>query len=193
MDNDKKKVIIITDGDEVARKTVEKVAENIKGCCISASAGNPTPISGEKIVKLIKKSSAEPVLVMLDDNGHSQKGNGEIALEYLAQHPEIEVLGVLAVASNTNNVKGVHVKYSIASDRSIVNCPVDKNGNPEPPRHHILEGDTVSVLEKLNIPIIIGIGDIGKMNGKDHLKFDAPVTTEAIKYILQRSTSINNE
>ena len=99
---EKRKVIVVTDGDEIARKTVEVAAEKVGGCCISASAGNPTPISGEKIVELIKTADKDPVLVMLDDKGCRDKGKGEMALEYIAKSPEVELIGVIAVASNTD-------------------------------------------------------------------------------------------
>ncbi|ATW24081.1 stage V sporulation protein AE [Candidatus Formimonas warabiya] len=186
MSDKKRKVIIITDGDEMARKTVERVAANIGGCCISASAGNPTPISGEKILALIKKTNTDPVLIMLDDKGCRQKGKGERALEFIVKHPDIEVLGVVAVASNTKKCKGVEVEQSITLEGKVIDRPVNKDGEPEPEGHHILEGDTVSVLESLKIPTIIGIGDIGKMHGRDKFERGARITTQAVKYILER-------
>lgn len=183
----KKKVVIITDGDEIARKTVETVARNMGGCCISATAGNPTPLSGEDIVKLIKTARKEPILIMLDDKGCREKGQGERALEYIAKHQDIEVLGVVAVAANTSHCHGVKVKHSITMTGQIVNGPVDKEGMQEPPGHEILEGDTVGVLDSLNIPTIIGIGDIGKMHGYDRYERGAKITTQAVKFILKRS------
>lgn len=182
-----RKVVLITDGDKMARKTIEVAAKNVGGCCISASAGNPTPISGEEIVKLIKKAQTDPVLVMLDDKGCRHKGVGEKAMEYIVKHPEVDVLGVIAVASNTSYTHGVSVKNAISLDGKIIDRPVDKEGYAEPKGHHVLEGDTVDVLEELDIPIVIGIGDIGKMHGKDHYEHGAPITTKAVNYILQRS------
>jgi len=187
--NRKKQVIVVTDGDEIARKTVEVAAEKVGGCCISASAGNPTPINGERIVELIKTARAEPVLVMLDDKGCRNKGQGEQALEYLAKSQEVELIGVLAVASNTQLCKGVRIMHSITMDGQIIDRPVDKHGLPEKAGNHILEGDTVSVLNSLNIPTVIGIGDIGKMHGRDRFDRGAKITTQAIKYILKRSGS----
>lgn len=187
MSKGKRKVIIITDGDEIARKTVEIAALKVGGCCISASAGNPTPITGERIVELIKEALTDPVLVMLDDKGCRNKGQGEIALEYIAKSPNVELLGVIAVASNTQYCKGVRIEHSITMNGQIIDRPVYKDGTPEKIGHHILEGDTVSVLNSLSIPIIIGIGDIGKMQGKDRYDWGAQITTKAVRYILNRS------
>lgn len=187
MSKEKRKVIIITDGDEIARKTVEIVALKVGGCCISASAGNPTPITGERIVKLIKEATSDPVLVMLDDKGCRNKGQGETALEFIAKNQEVELIGVLAVASNTQFCKGVRIEHSITMNGQIIDRPVNKDGEPEQAGHHILEGDTVSILNSLNIPIIIGIGDIGKMQGRDRYDWGAKITTQGVKYILKRS------
>jgi len=183
----KRKVIIITDGDEIARKTVEIAALKVGGCCISASAGNPTPITGERIVELILEAQSDPVLVMLDDKGCRSKGPGEAALEYIAKNHQIELIGVLAVASNTQFCKGVRIEHSITRDGQMIDRPVNKDGEPEQEGHHILEGDTVSVLNSLDVPITIGIGDIGKMQGRDRYDWGARITTQAIKYILKRS------
>ncbi|MEL7565103.1 MAG: stage V sporulation protein AE [Dehalobacterium sp.] len=183
----KRKVIIITDGDEIAKKTVEIAALKVGGCCISASAGNPTPITGEKIVELILEAQSDLVLVMLDDKGCRTKGPGEDALEYIAKNQQVELIGVLAVASNTQFCKGVRIEHSITKDGQIIDRPVNKDGEPEQVGHHILEGDTVSILNSLNIPIVIGIGDIGKMHGSDRYDWGARITTQAIKYILKRS------
>ncbi|MGI6684863.1 MAG: stage V sporulation protein AE [Bacillota bacterium] len=187
MSEDKRKVIVVTDGDEIARKTVEVAARKVGGCCISASAGNPTPISGERIVELIREAHAEPVLVMLDDKGCRNKGSGEMALEYLAKSPEINLLGVIAVASNTQFCQGIRIEHAITMDGQIVDRAVDKHGIPKREGNHVLEGDTVGVLNSLNVPTVIGIGDIGKMNGRDKYDRGAKITTQAIEFILKRS------
>lgn len=44
----KRKVILVTDGDLVAKKAVETASRNIGARCISCSAGNPTRLSGEQ-------------------------------------------------------------------------------------------------------------------------------------------------
>jgi stage V sporulation protein AE len=43
------------------------------------------------------------------------------------------------------------------------------------------------VLASCEVPIIVGVGDIGKMKGKDHFLKGAPVTKTAILEILKRS------
>ena len=54
-------------------------------------------LKGSEIVNLIKKTAQDPVLVMFDDSGFIGEGAGEQALRYVAHHPDIEVLGVIAV------------------------------------------------------------------------------------------------
>ncbi len=66
---ERRHVIFITDGDTAARKAVEEVSREIGASCISASAGNPTKLTGEQIVSLILQTREEPVLVMFDDSG----------------------------------------------------------------------------------------------------------------------------
>ncbi len=184
MDTAKRKVILITDGDRIARKAVETAAHNVGARCISCSAGNPTTKSGEELVSMIKTAPSDPVVVMLDDRGYNGMGRGETAMAYIAGHPDIEVLGVLAVASNTENVCGCEVDLSINRNGDFIDGPVDKMGWPT---QSLLEGDTVEVLNKLNIPLVIGIGDIGKMDGEDEAERGAPLTTSALRTILDRS------
>lgn len=52
--DERRHVILITDGDDFARKTVELVAQEIGGRCLSLSHGNPSILTGQQIVKLIK-------------------------------------------------------------------------------------------------------------------------------------------
>lgn len=185
-----RKVILVTDGDTIAQQTIETAAKNINARTISASGGNPTPLKGEKIVELIKQAEHDPVVVMFDDRGSPRKGNGETALEIVAKHHDIEVIGVLAVASNTN-AEGVKCDYSITRDGKIIKAPVDKTGRPCWYTKKIL-GDTVDILNELDIPIIIGIGDIGKMDGKDDYHNGARITTKALQYIISRG-GLKNE
>ncbi len=181
---DKRKVILITDGDSIAQSSIEAVAQQVGGRCISLSGGNPTPLAGKDIVELIKQTPCDPVLVMVDDKGKASEGKGEQALKYIVEHPEIEVLGVIAVASNTRNAKGSLVDFSITKEGEFIDSPVDKNGNPAKSQEY-LKGDTVSVLHKLNIPIVVGEGDIGKQDGAD--SDQAPITKAAVEEILKRS------
>lgn len=179
----KKKVIFVTDGDHVARRVVEEAAKRVGGRCISASGGNPTELSGEELLSLIHEAEGEPVLVMVDDAGTRRKGPGEVILERLAREPSLDVMGALAVASNTSRVEGVPVLASVSRTGRVVEGPVDKDGYPEPSGRAKVEGDTVDVLNHLNIPIVIGIGDLGKQDDADD---HARITTRAIREIMAR-------
>lgn len=183
----KRKVIIITDGDKVAKRTVEIAAKNVGARCISLSAGNPTEISGERAVNLIKRAAYDPVILMVDDRGHMGCGKGETVLNYVVNHPEIDVLGVVAVASNTPCTHGIKVEESVTRDGQIIRGPVNKMGDPEPKKHKYLEGDTVDILDSINAGIVIGMGDVGKMEMADDVSKGAPITTKALQEILERS------
>jgi stage V sporulation protein AE len=189
-DTNKRRIIIVTDGDTFARRAVERATINIGGRCISRSAGNPTPLNGQEIVELIKQAKHDPVVVMVDDRGHHRMGKGEEALYKIVNHPDIEVMGIIAVASNTDAVNGIKVDFSITCDGNIVKEAVDKEGINTHQKK--LYGDTVDVLSSCNVPLIIGIGDIGKMNGKDDCEIGAPIITKALEEIINRS-EINHE
>lgn len=181
----KRNVILVTDGDSVAQRAVQRAATNIGGRCISRSGGNPTPIQGRKIVELIKSAKYDPVVVMVDDKGSPSTGEGECALYEIVNHPDIEILGIIAVASNTPGVEGIKVDFSITCDGKITKGSVNKEGIPE--KGNVLYGDTVDIIGKCNVPIIVGIGDIGKMNGKDDCEIGAPIITKAMEEIINRS------
>ncbi|GAB6087746.1 stage V sporulation protein SpoVABEA [Alkaliphilus crotonatoxidans] len=181
----KRKVIIVTDGDTCAQKTIERAVKNIGGRCISQSGGNPTPLTAEEIVELIKEALYDPVVVMTDDEGNVNRGIGERALEQLMNHPDLEVMGIIAVASNTKEVEGVKVDFSIDAMGNLIDEAVDKDGNPTYDR--VLYGDTVDVIASSpKRPLVIGIGDVGKMHGKDDIKKGGPVVTRALEEILNR-------
>jgi stage V sporulation protein AE len=184
---EKRQVIVVTDGDKNAQKAVEKAGQQLHLRTISASAGNPTPLYGPDLVELVKKAPRDPVLVMVDDCGNPKVGDGEQVLQYLGSHPEIEILGVVAVASNAPYVDGVEIDFSVDRDCNIIDQPVYKNGLPEPEDHLRVEGDTVDILNQMNVPVIVGIGDIGKMGGHDSVRKGCAVTTRAIQEILNRS------
>ncbi|BAU29097.1 stage V sporulation protein AE [Aneurinibacillus soli] len=187
MERIRRNVILITDGDAVARQAVENVARRIGGRCISRSSGNPTPLSGEQIVTLIKQTPHDPVLVMFDDNGDGRMGRGERALYYVSTHPDITVLGAIAVASKTKYALGVEVDVCIDRYGRVTRKAVNKNGFVEKGTKAYIIGDTVDVLNMLRVPVIVGIGDIGKMKGRDEQCFGYPVTMAAVSFILKRS------
>ena len=64
---------------------------------------------------------------------------------------------------------------------------VDKDGNASPELVNRIYGDTVDILNALHVPNLIGIGDIGKMLGKDSLQKGSPITKKAVQWILERS------
>lgn len=181
----KKRVILVTDGDGIAKKAVETAALRIGGRCISKSAGNPTPMSGRSILKLIGQTPYDPVVVMVDDKGNTGTGKGEMVMLELAQSEEIEIIGVIAVASNTENVKGTSVDFSITRDGNIIYDTVDKYGKKTVGDR--ISGDTVDILDTIRVPVIVGIGDPGKMNGRDCCDKGAPIITKAMKEIMERS------
>ena len=180
-------VIAVTDGDRAAQRAVEVAARNVGARCISASGGNPTAISGEKLVELIKQAAHEPVVVMLDDRGYEGQGRGESALALLAGHKDINILGVLAVASNSGSSSGTHVHLSVDCRGNLVDAPVDKFGQTSRDSGGTLSGDTVELLDKLKLPVVVGIGDVGKMDGADDYAIGAPLTTKALREIITRS------
>ena len=63
---------------------------------------------------------------------------------------------------------------------------VDKYGNMDG-RGRIV-GDTVDILESIDVPVIVGIGDPGKMDGKDCCDKGATIITKALKEIIERSS-----
>lgn len=182
----RRRVILITDGDEYAKRAVEHVAKEIGGRCITSSYGNPSKLTGPEIVKLIKKTPHDPVLVMFDDSGIVGEGAGESALKYVATHKDIEVLGAIAVAARSRHEEWTRVDVSIDRDGVLTPYGVDKHGIQELEIGRI-NGDTVYCLDELNIPIIVGVGDIGKMARRDSYKTGSPITKKAVELILERS------
>lgn len=180
----RRKVILVTDGDQVARETLEEVAQQVQGRVISLSMGNPTSLTGPEIVQLIHQAKYDPVLVMFDDCGNSKEGYGERALKYVANDPTIEVMGAIAVASNCNNSRGTPVHMAIDFQGNILSYAVDKYGQPQYQRELRIYGDTVEALNEIQVPIVIGIGDVGKMRRYDYRKIGAPITTKAAQLII---------
>ena len=185
--SDQWEIIVITDGDKIACRAVEAAGKRLQLRTITSSQGNPTPLSGKDLVKLIKQTPHCPVLVMVDDCGNPHQGKGEEVLLSLDAHPEIKIIGVVAVAANIQQVQGIEVDFSINASCQIVSGPVDKYGQVEALGNRYVEGDTVDVLNKLSIPLVVGIGDLGKMDGQDSTDCGACITTKAIQEILTRS------
>lgn len=186
----RRNVIIVTDGDKIARKAVETAAHNIGGRCISMSAGNPTKLDGKEIVELIKQAKYDPVVVMVDDRGDNGIGSGEKAMDYIINDESVEIMGIVAVASNTPKARGVKIDCAVDKNCNIISKAVDKYGNGI--ENKILVGDTVNTLSDKSIPFIVGIGDPGKMDGMDKMEFGAPVITQAMKKIIEKYKQDNN-
>lgn len=182
-----KEVIIVTDGDMVAKSAVEEAARNIGGRCISLSSGNPTLLDGNEIIELIKIAEHSPVVVMVDDRGMKGKGKGEEALQILLQSSDIKILGLVAVASNGKDLNGLMVDFSIDSDGNKIENAVDKYGEEVELKE--ISGDTLYVIKRFTnkVPVIVGIGDPGKMNNKDKAAIGAPVTTKALQEIMSHA------
>lgn len=177
-----RRVIIVTDGDHLAKRALQIAARRIHARIVSRSAGNPTPLTGVEMVNFIKQTPYDPVIVMLDDNGNKNEGGGEEALQVLLSHPDIQVMGALAVASNTSLVRGVPVDFSIDCEGRRVETGVNKDGVAI--RRYLVYGDTVDALRGLEAPVIVGIGDIGKMGGKDAPERGAPITTRGLQALI---------
>jgi stage V sporulation protein AE len=182
------RVIVVTDGDEMAREAIEIATKNINGRCISLSAArsseNATQTPAE-LINLVLSAEHDPVVVMVDDTGEDGEGCGEKALRALVNHADVNVIGVVAVASNTPNGPGVEVSASVSREGSVIAGPVDKKGRPL--RVGKLHGDTVGILRNMNIPIIIGLGDPGKMDYADEASKGAPITTKALQTVLEQA------
>ncbi len=185
--SDRRRVILVTDGDEYAKKALEHVANEIGGRCISESHGNPSKLTGPELIQLIMQAPYDPVLVMFDDSGIVGEGAGENALKYVALHPDIEVLGVIAVAAKSRHEEWARIDVSIGRDGEITPYGVDKYGIPELEIGRI-NGDTVYCLDELDVPIVVGIGDVGKMARHDSYKIGSPITKKAVGLILERSS-----
>jgi stage V sporulation protein AE len=181
-------VIVVTDGDDTAWKAVEDACRALDCHALRASRGNPTPLDGEALVDAVVATGRSPVVVMVDDQGDANTGPGERALTHLLQSRRIRLLGVVAVASHTPHVEGVRPLFSVTADGRRVSGAVDKEGEAT---GHVLRGDTVDVLAEAaevgeDAPIIVGLGDPGKMGGRDRPERGEPATRAALAAILQR-------
>ncbi|HEX3011294.1 MAG TPA: stage V sporulation protein AE [Syntrophomonadaceae bacterium] len=180
------RIIIVTDGDASAQQAVETAALKLGLYPLMATGGNPTHLSSSETLKYIFEAPYDPVVVMADDRGKKGMGPGERIMEQLLHHPCLQVLGVVAVASDTR-VRGVAVDKSVTIDVKTVEGPVDKHGYEEIKKHHRLEGDTVEILRHYPDLFIIGCGDLGKMDGRDSVKHGACITEQCFREILKHA------
>ncbi len=180
----KKQVVILTDGDETAYQALSEACRDLKCHPLRASEGNPTPLHGDQLIQAIMKAPRDPVVVMVDDRGDAGFGPGEKALAALMESPELEVLGVVAVAANTHPVKGVKVEQSVDQSAQVVSHAVNKAG--EEVSSNRLRGDTVDTLGSYS-GVVVGLGDPGKMQGHDRIEKGVPATRRALEEILRKA------
>jgi len=180
----KKRVIVLTDGDQTAYRALQTACDELNCHPLSASKGNPTPLDGKALLKAIQNAPKDPVVVMVDDRGDSRRGQGEDALSVLIESSEIDVLGVIAVAANTEPVQGVSVQSSVDQDGVVIHQAVNKDGHSV--SGNLLKGDTVDVLDAFS-GTVVGLGDPGKMEGHDAIHRGVPATLRATQEILERS------
>ncbi|WEG11439.1 stage V sporulation protein AE [Pullulanibacillus sp. KACC 23026] len=188
----KRQVILVTDGDKYATEAVVKAGEQLGCPALLCSSGNPSSMNGKELVEAILQCDKEPVLVMFDDGGFNGVGSGESALRYVVNHPDIITLGAIAVASNSDSKEWTHIDIAIDRFGELTPYGVDKEGYPE---HDLgrLFGDTVYSLDELDLPVVVGVGDIGKLRGVDDAEHGAPITKKAIELILERSGNYRPE
>ncbi|NGP43652.1 stage V sporulation protein AE [Bacillaceae bacterium SIJ1] len=180
--------IFVTDGDEYAEKNVHYAARKYGAACISVSSGNPTMMTGKELLQVMAQTEERLQFIMFDDCGLAGEGPGEQAMLEIAAHQDVRVLGVIAVASKTRRGDGEWASVDVSVDRygKLTHHAIDKSGLPDIEVGRVY-GDTVDCLEKLRPATIVGIGDIGKMDGRDTVERGAPITCQAIELILERS------
>ncbi|WP_053219337.1 stage V sporulation protein AE [Virgibacillus senegalensis] len=180
-----KKVIIITDGDEYAKKTIDYLSREIGGTCLSYLSDNPTHVTENQVTEAIMAAEEEPVYVLIDDGGAPGPGAGEKILLALAANEKVQIIGAIAVASHTKNAEWTRFTLAIDQDGELTSYGISKEGIPIPEIGRI-NGDTIYALDQVDIPVVVAIGDIGKMQGKDDVKVGSPITRKAIEIILER-------
>ena len=183
--------MIVTDADCKALEAVEQASKNLGLRCISLTGcrhpgdARWTPAEVEE---LILSTPHDPVVVLVDDEGRSGEGWGERVIRHLATSPKVKVMGVVAVASDMTGGRGAAVAASIDARGERTPSGVNKEGAVERSCERRVYGDTVENLDELGIPVVIGIGDPGKMNFADDAKSGAPITTKALAEILHAYT-----
>jgi stage V sporulation protein AE len=177
-------VIVVTDGDHTAWEAIRDACEALDCYALRASMGNPTPLDGDALVEAVVRTGRSPVVVMVDDQGASDRGPGEEALKTFLESPRVHVLGVVAVASHTPGVDGVTPDFSIDATGERVSGAVNKEGDQA---GRVLRGDTVDVLAEADPALtVVGLGDPGKMGGRDRPERGEPATRAAIAALLKR-------
>jgi stage V sporulation protein AE len=177
-------VIVVTDADETAWRAVSAAGESLGIPTLRLSHGNPTPVSGRRLVDAIRASGRSPIVVMVDDRGESGRGPGERALGALLREDDIDVVGVVAVASHTPHVDGVRPDVSVTAEGEVISGAVDKDGEPA---RGLLRGDTVDEIKRSGRDVfVVGLGDPGKMDGHDRLGAGVPATRKALELVLER-------
>lgn len=172
----------------MARQAVEMACRQVNAYPLTLTTGNPTQLNAESVLFLIKSAPRDPVVVMVDDGGRVGEGPGEAVLsELLAAKDEIEVLGVVAVASDTHVDRGAKVEKSWDNQGLEWIGPVDKRGLREKPEHVYVEGDTAELLFLKEGIMVVGCGDLGKMNDGDSLAAGAKITTKCLKSIIDEA------
>ncbi len=174
-----RRVIIVTDGDDTAYRALEEACDNLHCHPVRAASDD-----GVALIDAIQKAPKDPVVVMVDDRGDAGEGSGEQALKDLIRDAGLDILGVVAVASNTPGVNGVSITASVDQSAQVVQAAVDKAGHELSSK--TLRGDTVDVLADFEGPII-GLGDPGKMQGHDAINAGVPATRRAIEEILRKA------
>lgn len=182
-------VVIVTDADCTATEAVEVATEKIGGRCISISGcrhPNDARFTPEEIVELIHSAEHDPVVLMVDDEGAVGEGVGEATIRHLVQAPDIQILGVVAVASNTVEAHPVAVTASVTRHGEVIEAAVNKGGDQDG-TSRALKGDTTEILQELGLTNIVGIGDPGKMGHADSPQHGAAITEKALREVLERS------
>lgn len=196
-----KRIIYVTDGDAAAAKAAAAATKTIGIGCLTLSGGNPTNCTYEQLLKSIMETEDEITVLLFDDAGQSYEGSGEAHMVRLASEKGIKVIGALAVASTERTGDWTKVDVSVDRYGKLSERGVDKEGFRDIEENRI-HGDTVYCLDQLSIPVIVGIGDLGKMGGRDDPKRGAPVTATALQVIIERgdtkddgneSTNVNEQ
>lgn len=180
-----KRIIYVTDGDAAAARAVTTAAKTIGIGCLALSDGNPTTCTYEQLLESIAEVSDEIAVLLFDDAGQAYEGRGEELMVRLANEEGIKVIGALAVASTERSGDWTKVDVSVDRYGKLSEWGVDKEGFRDIEENRV-HGDTVYSLDQLSIPVIVGIGDLGKMGGRDHPKRGAPVTATALQVIIER-------